>query len=108
MTLRSLLVLLLPLLLILGFGPAPAAAVAMKKRTVTFFQDPPVINTIIDGNLTVYQYYADLRTAKGGPLVGRLYGQTNFNEALFANAVRACVRVSYMCGDVCVCGQAGT
>ena len=31
-------------------------------------------------------YHAVLRTVKDGPIIGRLYGQTQFNEALFVNA----------------------
>ncbi len=59
-------------------------------------------DTIVDGDLKVYQYFAALRMAEGGPAVGTLYGQTSFNEALFVGAVRACG-----CGYGCACGLSG-
>lgn len=73
-------------LLLLLAVPAPVAA---KKRTVTFFQDPPTMDTeSISGNIMIYQYFATLRTMKGGPIVGTLHGQTSYNEELDAAAVR--------------------
>jgi len=86
----------LSLLLALLLAPAAAA----KKRTMTFFQDPPSISTIAQGDLIFYQYFATLRLAEGGPAVGTLYGQTSYNEALFVGAVR-------VCGCGCGCGLLG-
>lgn len=62
------------------------AAVLAKKRSVVIYQDPPTMDTVVTGNLKLYMYHAVLRTAKDGPIVGRLYGQTQFNEALFVGA----------------------
>lgn len=59
------------LLLLLLAMPAPVSAL---KRKVTFFQDPPVIDTEMMGAMRYYIYYATLRTVKGGPIVGTLHG----------------------------------
>lgn len=62
------------------------AVAAAKKRTVTFHQDPPQMDTVTNGNFKMYQWWATLRTVKDGPIIGRAYGQTSFNEALFVGA----------------------
>lgn len=71
------------LLLLVAFQPV---AVAARKRSVVFYQDPPTMDTVVTGNLKLYIYHAVLRTVKDGPIVGRLYGQTQFDEALFVGA----------------------
>eukprot|EP00624_Nannochloropsis_granulata_P004162 evm.model.NODE_3093_length_2377_cov_12.354649.1 len=72
-----------PFLLLVAFQPA---AVLAKKRSVVVYQDPPTMDTVVTGDLKIYMYHAVLRTVKDGPIIGRLYGQTQFNEALFVNA----------------------
>lgn len=59
-----------------------ASAVGMKKTLLSLYQDPP---TIVNGTYDSYFYFtydAVLRSSKGGPIVGTLYGTTTVNTVL--------------------------
>ncbi len=58
------------------------ADVGMKKTLLSLYQDPP---TIVNGTYSSFvfaTYDAVLRSSKGGPIVGNLYGTTTVNTAL--------------------------
>lgn len=59
-----------------------ALAVGMKKTLLSLYQDPP---TLVTGNYSSFvfaTYDAVLRSSKGGPIVGMLYGTTTVNTEL--------------------------
>lgn len=59
-----------------------------RRRTFTFFQDPPTFAygpTV--GNSTVYHYVATLRNTEGGPAVGTLFGLVSYASSLYQNSV---------------------
>lgn len=62
-----------------------ASAVGMKKTLLSLYQDPPTIVNGTYGSFVFATYDAVLRSSKGGPIVGMLYGTTTVNKALDVN-----------------------
>lgn len=62
-----------------------ASAVGMKKTLLSLYQDPPTIVNGTYGSFAFATYDAVLRSSKGGPIVGMLYGTTTVNTELDDN-----------------------